>query len=556
MTEIIRVDHEALTKVAGSFGKESAATAQMLQQVTQAMQKLQNGGWMGRGSEAFFNEMEQKIIPAVRRLIEALAEADRTTKAISQTMKGADEEASSGFRQDITNSGGGGGSDLGNTNGGAGGPVSGGVGSGGSTGGALGNNGGSDLGNTIGGAGGPVGGGSSSGSGGTAGGGGSSDGGSSDGAFSDSGSGSSSGGNDLGNTIGGAGGPVSGGSSSGAGDAFGDGFNDSFTGGGSALGDSYGGGSGDYGAGTGLYDGGLGMAADDINSLLDSGSSLWGDDGLFGGGSFGDMLDDNFFPGDYGNDYGSDYGSGDYFNDPSGGSYLGNDPFGFDASSDYGIPSDWLSGVNDSLSDYLQGNYNDYGIPRDWLDEFREGLLADVQSDGLSDSSQSSDTGGGGSSGGGSGGGPSDGGGEPTMPETTPTTDSATGGGSGSGGGMGSGTPSSLPTSGLGSGGAGRGMPSDFGRPTDFPGHDFTDLATQTDKAPPGPVRFVYQSPTGGSVGGEQAGRVFTSFGAGGGVQPAPQVAQANMGLPLSLAAVSPFVALLGKALQRKSNER
>ena len=131
MTDLIRVDHEALTKVAAGFGKESAATAQMLKQVAQAMQKLQNGGWMGRGSEAFFNEMEQKVIPAVRRLIEALAEADRTTKAISQMMKGADEEASSGFRNDINDSGGGAGSGMGNTNGGANGSVNAGSGSGG-----------------------------------------------------------------------------------------------------------------------------------------------------------------------------------------------------------------------------------------------------------------------------------------------------------------------------------------------------------------------------------------------------------------------------------------
>jgi hypothetical protein len=207
------------------------------------------------------------------------------------------------------------------------------------------------------------------------------------------------------------------------------------------------------------------------------------------------------------------------------------------------------------LSDYMQDNYNDYGLPRDWLDEFREGLLADVQGDDLDASSQSSDTGGGGSSGGGSGGGPS--GSEPTTPETTPATEngtgSSTGGGSGSGGGMGSGMPSSLPRSGMGSG-----MPSDFGRPTtDFPGRDFTDLAAQTEKAPPGPVRLVYQAMGGGSAGGEQSGRVFTNFGSGGGgALPAPQVAQANMGLPLGLAAVSPLVALLGKALQRKSDER
>lgn len=473
MTDIIRVDHEALAKIAANFGKEASAVAEMLQQVTQAMQTLQNGGWMGRGSDAFFAEMEQKVVPAVRRLIEALAEAERTTKTISTTMKSADEEASSGLREDVTNHHGGAG--AGNTTGGAGNGFGvGAVGGGMAVGGLSGATGGSNSGVT--------------------------------------------------------------GADSGAGTTVGNGAPST---------------------GAGLYDGGLGMAADDINRLLDSGSALWGDDGLFGSnGAYGDTLDSNFFPGDY--------AGSDYLGDADGSDYLGSTPYGFDAATDYGIPSDWLSSVNDSLQGYLQNNYDDYGIPQDWLADVHDGVLDDFQGDALDDNAlRTSDSGsGGGSSGGGSGSG-SMGGGDTPLKETALPSESSMGSGSGGGTGGGSGSggmPSTMPERSLGSGtmggGGGSGMSSGVGHmPSDVPGGSSASPLSQSVQAAPSPIRFAYQAL--GSSGSEPGGRTFTSFGSGGGgALPADAPAQASMGLPISLAAVSPFLALLGKSLKRKDAER
>lgn len=510
MTDIIRVDHEALAKIAANFGKESSAVAQMLQQVTQAMQKLQNGGWMGRGSDAFFAEMEQKVVPAIRRLLAALAEAERTTKTISTLMKSADEEASSGLREDITNSGGGAGAGSGNTSGGAG----------------------SGLGM------GAIGGGAAAGS--------------LDSGAGGSNSGASGAGSGAGGTVG------SGGSSTGAGSGMGD-SGITFTtdmGMGTGFTTDMGMGTGDYGAGAGLYDGGLGMAADDINRLLDSGSALWGDDGLLSSdGLYGDTLDSNFFPGDY--------AGSDYLSDSSGDGYLGIDPYGFDATADYGIPGDWLSGVHDSLSDYLQNNYDNYGLPQDWLADVHDGVLDDFQGDAFDDSAlRSSASGsGGGSSGGGSGSG-SMGGGDTPLAETAPPSESGLGSGSGggTGGGSGGGMPSTMPESGLGrgsmGGGSGSGMPSGLGRvPSEFPGSSAGEQLPQSVQAAPGPIRFAYQAL--GSSGSAQSDRTFTTFSSGGGgALPTAAPAQANMGLPISLAAVSPFLALLGKSLKRKAADR
>lgn len=98
MADIIRADYEALEKVAAGFGQHSDAVEQMLQTVIRSMSKLQDGGWIGRGAEAFFKEMESETLPAVRRLVDALAQASQATSQIGDIFRSAEEEASSPFR--------------------------------------------------------------------------------------------------------------------------------------------------------------------------------------------------------------------------------------------------------------------------------------------------------------------------------------------------------------------------------------------------------------------------------------------------------------------------
>ena len=94
----IRADYDRLEQLANQFANQSQAIQQMLQNVRGAMDPLQGGGWIGRGSDAFFSEMQSEVLPASQRLQEALDEASRVTKQIVQTVKQAEEEASSPFR--------------------------------------------------------------------------------------------------------------------------------------------------------------------------------------------------------------------------------------------------------------------------------------------------------------------------------------------------------------------------------------------------------------------------------------------------------------------------
>ncbi len=102
MAEVIRVDYEAVTKIASQFQNEAEAIQQILQMVQGAMTPLQNGGWIGQGSDAFFNEMESDILPAVGRLADALTQAGGVSRQISEIMQSAEEEAGSPFRASET----------------------------------------------------------------------------------------------------------------------------------------------------------------------------------------------------------------------------------------------------------------------------------------------------------------------------------------------------------------------------------------------------------------------------------------------------------------------
>lgn len=98
MTDEIRADYDRLEKVASQFANQSQEIQQMLQKVRGSMEPLESGGWIGRGSDAFFSEMQSEVLPATERLQQAMDEANRVTNQIVQTIRHAEEEACSPFR--------------------------------------------------------------------------------------------------------------------------------------------------------------------------------------------------------------------------------------------------------------------------------------------------------------------------------------------------------------------------------------------------------------------------------------------------------------------------
>lgn len=99
MTDEIRADYDKLGQVAQRFAAQQQATAEMTRKVRAAMQKLEQGGWIGRGADAFFREMNGVVLPALKKMDAALAAGSQVSKEISQRMRSAEEEASSPFKR-------------------------------------------------------------------------------------------------------------------------------------------------------------------------------------------------------------------------------------------------------------------------------------------------------------------------------------------------------------------------------------------------------------------------------------------------------------------------
>ncbi len=98
MADEIRADYDQLKQVATRFSNQEAMTREMINIVNRGMQPLEAGSWIGRGSDAFFNEMNGEVMPAAHRLMQALAEASSVVQQIAQTVEAAEEEAAALFK--------------------------------------------------------------------------------------------------------------------------------------------------------------------------------------------------------------------------------------------------------------------------------------------------------------------------------------------------------------------------------------------------------------------------------------------------------------------------
>ena len=94
----VRIDYESMKQIAQAFARESEAAGHTLQSLQRAMDVLQGGDWVGRGAKAFYREMEKDVLPAMRRLTQALGNAQKVTLQIVQLMQGAEDQASAILR--------------------------------------------------------------------------------------------------------------------------------------------------------------------------------------------------------------------------------------------------------------------------------------------------------------------------------------------------------------------------------------------------------------------------------------------------------------------------
>lgn len=94
----VRADFDPLQRLTANFRKESDNTQQTLQRIRQAMNTLEGGNWVGKGADKFYAEMNDAVLPSLKRLAAALETAGVTTDKISRIMKQAEDDAAALFR--------------------------------------------------------------------------------------------------------------------------------------------------------------------------------------------------------------------------------------------------------------------------------------------------------------------------------------------------------------------------------------------------------------------------------------------------------------------------
>jgi WXG100 family type VII secretion target len=93
-SEKVRSNHDELGKITQSFKAEADRTQQMVQSIKSAYDPLRGGDWIGKGATKFFQEMEGDVFPHCKNLKQALDEAAKVTKQVSDIMRQAEQESS------------------------------------------------------------------------------------------------------------------------------------------------------------------------------------------------------------------------------------------------------------------------------------------------------------------------------------------------------------------------------------------------------------------------------------------------------------------------------
>jgi WXG100 family type VII secretion target len=88
-----RADYPSLQQIASLFRTESESTDSLNQMLKRHADIMRDGAWVGKAATAFLAEMDGIVMPSMRRLSAALAEASQATKAVHDAMKAAEQDA-------------------------------------------------------------------------------------------------------------------------------------------------------------------------------------------------------------------------------------------------------------------------------------------------------------------------------------------------------------------------------------------------------------------------------------------------------------------------------
>lgn len=98
-TIVIKIIYDDMEKVSKIFNQQQNQIAQVNKKLKSAQEQLEGGkDWIGHGATQFYNEMNSDIMPAMKRLEQAMGQASQISKKIHGIMKQAEDESASVFK--------------------------------------------------------------------------------------------------------------------------------------------------------------------------------------------------------------------------------------------------------------------------------------------------------------------------------------------------------------------------------------------------------------------------------------------------------------------------
>jgi WXG100 family type VII secretion target len=97
MARRIQANYDELARISQQFSQQASESEQTLQRIQNCVGELQAGGWIGRGADGFYAEMDDEVFPALQRLCRALEDGASTMRRLSDIIRQAEEEAAGTF---------------------------------------------------------------------------------------------------------------------------------------------------------------------------------------------------------------------------------------------------------------------------------------------------------------------------------------------------------------------------------------------------------------------------------------------------------------------------
>ncbi len=91
----IQYNYDELQAVIGEFQELSSSLQQTANRIMQKEEALRGGGWQGQGADKFYQEMDDKVLPALKKAAMAMETAADRVKKKMDTMRAMEDQLKS-----------------------------------------------------------------------------------------------------------------------------------------------------------------------------------------------------------------------------------------------------------------------------------------------------------------------------------------------------------------------------------------------------------------------------------------------------------------------------